>query len=117
MHPDNFQGVRTPSVGDLVIFHDSRGVAHNTLVTVIYSPSCINGVYVSGDESRQDLYGRQIERAQGRIAKIGPGATRSFDLEYRILPSAADVRAAQAGIDAIQAGREVRLNETPMAKE
>lgn len=78
MHPDNFQGVRTPSVGDLVIFHDSRGVAHNTLVTVIYSPSCINGVYVSGDESRQDLYGRQIERTASAVHKTVTSAHGNY---------------------------------------
>ncbi|WP_417067878.1 aldose 1-epimerase family protein [Niveibacterium terrae] len=74
--------------------------------------------YVTGIEPGTSYaYPRQIERAQGRIAKLAPGATQRFDLEYRILGSAADVRAAQSGIDAIQAGREVRLNETPMAKE
>lgn len=74
--------------------------------------------YVTGIEPGTSYaYPRQIERAQGRIAKLAPGATQRFDLEYRILGSAADVRSAQSGIDAIQAGREVKLNETPMAKE
>lgn len=53
---------RQATVGELVIFHDSKGQPHNAIVTTIYSPFCINAAYVSGDEKEQDQYGRQIKR-------------------------------------------------------
>ena len=49
-------------VGDVVIFHDARGRPHNALVTAVWSQECVNLVHASGDENRQDDYGRQIER-------------------------------------------------------
>lgn len=74
--------------------------------------------YVTGIEPGTGYaYGRIIERAQGRVAKIGAGEVRRFAIEYRILGSAADVRQAESQIQAIQAGRMTTLLETPMAKE
>lgn len=61
MHPDTFTA-REPKVGDVIVFHDSKNRPRNALVTVIYSTGCINAVYVSGDDTRQDSYNRQIER-------------------------------------------------------
>lgn len=54
--------MNTVSVGDLVIWHESDGKALKALVTAVWSQSCINVVIVSGDETKQDSYGRQIER-------------------------------------------------------
>jgi len=54
---------RTVKVGELVVWHDSLGNAHNALVTAVWTPNCINVVFVSGDETKTDPYGRQIERA------------------------------------------------------
>ena len=64
---------KQPHVGDVVIFTDAYGVDHNALVTAVFgemqsdaedplSYVCLNAVWVSGDESKQDPYGRQIER-------------------------------------------------------
>ena len=53
---------REVHVGDIVIFHDARGKAHNALVNGVWSETCLNLVLVSDDETRQDTYGRQIER-------------------------------------------------------
>jgi hypothetical protein len=56
-------------VGDLVIYHDTKGQPHNALVTAVHGAGpnpCINLAYVSGDESRTDNWGRQIER-QGSV--------------------------------------------------
>lgn len=55
--------VKDVHVGDTVIWHDSTGGAHKALVTAVWSPNCINVVFVSDDIARQDTYGRQIERA------------------------------------------------------
>jgi hypothetical protein len=53
---------RVPQIGQMVIWHESDGTALNALVTAIWSPVCINVVIVSGDETKQDSYGRQTER-------------------------------------------------------
>ena len=53
-------------VGDLVIYHDTKGRPHNALVIVNWGAETgeplLNLVYVSGDETKTDVYGRQIER-------------------------------------------------------
>lgn len=49
-------------VGDAVIFVDPIRNEHNAVVTAVWSPDCINVVFVSTDESKTDSYGRQIER-------------------------------------------------------
>jgi len=54
---------RFPSVGKKVIWHDAVGTPFEALVTAAWSPTCINVVFVSEDEKKQDSYGRQIERA------------------------------------------------------
>lgn len=58
-------------VGDQVIFIDEQRARHNALVTVVWRdihhqpegkpPGC-NLVFVSGDVTKEDPYGRQIER-------------------------------------------------------
>jgi hypothetical protein len=61
---------RHPRVGDMVVFHDNKGVAFSALVTCYHGQvgeageyvgniGCVNLVYVSGDANRQDGYGRQ----------------------------------------------------------
>lgn len=55
-------------VGENIIFTDAQCQDHNALVTVVWdpgthgNPGCCNLVFVSGDESKTDPYGRQIER-------------------------------------------------------
>lgn len=58
-----------PQVGHSVIYTDERGADHVALLTTIHgapwnetSGPTVNLLYVSGDESRHDSYGRQIER-------------------------------------------------------
>lgn len=48
--------------GDTVIFTDEFRRDHNALVTDVFSESCINVLFVSADPSKNDSYGRQIER-------------------------------------------------------
>ena len=74
--------------------------------------------YVTGIEPGTcHPYPRQIEREQGRIARIGSGEIKTFDVEFRILGSAGDVQQAEAEIARIQAGRPTELVETPMGQE
>jgi hypothetical protein len=58
-------------IGGHVTFIDSHFVEHDALITQVwgkedvvnhYYPAC-NVVWVSGDESKTDPYGRQLERA------------------------------------------------------
>jgi hypothetical protein len=58
-----------PKLGESVIFCDSRGVDHDALITAVWSETCVNVVFVSGDEAKQDSYGRQIER-QTSVSKV-----------------------------------------------
>lgn len=53
---------RIPSVGESIIWHDSRGKAHNALVTSVHGENCVNLVYVSDNEREHDQYGRQTKR-------------------------------------------------------
>jgi hypothetical protein len=61
---------RKLEVGSSIIYVDAHAKEHNALVTVVWSamsgqegePGC-NLVFVSGDDSKTDPYGRQIERS------------------------------------------------------
>lgn len=86
---ERFNGylVRQPHVGDVVIFTDPQGVDKNALVVCVFgeaqvcesehyptgkqlSMPCINAVWVSPDKSKQDPYGRQIERDHTSIVHV-----------------------------------------------
>ena len=49
-------------VGQSVVFYDSLRIAHEALVTMWFSDTCCNVVYVSKDEKKNDSYGYQLER-------------------------------------------------------
>jgi hypothetical protein len=51
-----------PKLGESVIYCDPRGVDHDALITAVWSETCVNVIFVSGDETKKDSYGRQIER-------------------------------------------------------
>lgn len=76
---------KQPHVGDMVIFTDSVGEDRNALVTAVFGEAthnpgpddperwdmpCLNAVWVAKDESKQDPYGRQIERDQTSIVHV-----------------------------------------------
>lgn len=50
-------------VGDDVVYHNPVGKGFKALITAVWSKTCINVVFVSGDDTKTDTYGRQIERA------------------------------------------------------
>ena len=52
-----------PQLGQAVIWTDASGNDFPALITAVWSETCINVVFVSGDEKRRDDYGRQVERA------------------------------------------------------
>jgi hypothetical protein len=51
-------------VGDAVVYHDEKGTPHNALLTAAWEDDTgvVNLVFVSGDESEHDAYGRQTKR-------------------------------------------------------
>ncbi|MHC4298774.1 MAG: hypothetical protein ACYS7Y_15950 [Planctomycetota bacterium] len=87
--------VRQPHVGDVVIFTDSVARDHNALVVAVFGEAdiaessfykdgkqlfmpCLNAVWVSGDESKQDPYGRQIERDHTSIVHASSQAAHGI---------------------------------------
>lgn len=56
----------TPKVGEVITVTDEMGVEHDALVVVYFGGTqpdmALNCVYVSGDETKSDNYGRQLER-------------------------------------------------------
>lgn len=69
---------RAYKVGEHIVYVDPFGVEHDALVTIWWGlehyksaggePGC-NLVYVSGDENKDDPYGRQIERSTSVVHK------------------------------------------------
>lgn len=58
---------RELKIGDSIVYIDAHRERHNALVTKVWTsvgnlPGC-NLVYVSSDETKNDPYGRQIERS------------------------------------------------------
>lgn len=68
---------RLAKPGDVVVYHDPKGVPHNALVTIAWTETCINLVLVSDDEEKQDTYGRQIER-QTSMAHVDGSTVHGF---------------------------------------
>ena len=64
--------MRQPKIGDVVVYHEPDGTPRNALVIVVFdgheSP-LVNVMFASGDEKRQDSYGRQPERATSVVHK------------------------------------------------
>lgn len=60
--------VKNLKVGDSIVYIDETRGVHNALVTHVWSniaggvPDGCNLVFVAGDESKSDPYGRQIDR-------------------------------------------------------
>lgn len=73
---------------DHVVYVDQVGRRHEALVTIVwennphYSPSTpapgCNLVFVSGDESKDDPYGRQIERETSVVHKTNQPAHGNY---------------------------------------
>jgi hypothetical protein len=60
-----------PIVGDPVIYTDPKGIDHIALPTAVWTPQCINVVFIDSDESKKDQYGRQIAR-ETSVSRVGP---------------------------------------------
>ncbi len=67
---NNMSERRKPKVGDAIVYHNERGVAHNGLITCVWGDFMINLLYVSSNESQKDDYGRQVIR-ESSVPMIG----------------------------------------------
>lgn len=71
---DNY-GDKHEAVGTVVEYVDEVSVSHDALITAVWGQTlgenAINVVYVSGDDSQHDPYGRQIARASS-VSPEGP---------------------------------------------
>ena len=56
---------------------------------------------------------RAFEKDQGRVAVLGPGETRAFDLALEVYPDAASVSAAEGAIARLQAGTKPTIHDQP----
>ena len=76
-------------VGDVVKFVDEHGNVHNALVTIVWDKvsghpgatiehPAVNLVYVVDDESKQDTWGRQIERDASVVHKTNQSANGKY---------------------------------------
>lgn len=54
--------MREVNVGDVVDVVTESNVPVKALVVCVHSQWCINTVFASPDPSKQDVYGRQLER-------------------------------------------------------
>lgn len=82
------------AVGMVVVFTDENRVDRPALVTAVWGDAptkpCINIVFVSGDESRQDSCGRQIERHTSLVhAKDQTGGGMCWRLKAESKPTTA----------------------------
>ncbi len=68
---------RTVKIGDVVLVADEYGVVRNGLVTNAWNTT-INVLFVSGDETKTDQYGRQIERQSSCSHKLHTTAPGRF---------------------------------------
>lgn len=72
---------RTLKIGDPIVYVDAYRTRHNALVTRVWGsspggggqPGC-NLLWVSGDDTKTDPYGRQIERATSVVHLSGQPA-------------------------------------------
>ena len=70
--------------------------------------------YVTGLEPGTGFaYTRRIERRFGRVPKLAPGASRSFTLDYTILPDAPSVAGTGKDIAAIQGDQKTTVVNDP----
>lgn len=71
--------------------------------------------YVTGIEPGTGFpYNRRLERIAGRVPKLEPGATRSFDLEVDVLNSPSRVADTIDRVESIRGGRSTRIDTEPL---
>jgi hypothetical protein len=70
--------------------------------------------YVTGLEPGTGFpYNRRIERAAGRVPKLGPNQSRRFTIDFEILKGKETVAQAAGRIERLRLGREIEIDAQP----
>jgi hypothetical protein len=73
--------------------------------------------YVTGIEPGTSYaYSTKYQRPLGLVPKDPAGETKTFDLTYRLLQNADEVKQALAQVEKIQGGQATELREQPLVK-
>jgi hypothetical protein len=87
-------------------------------VTLWKNTAALEEGYVTGLEPGTGFpYNRRIERQFGRVPRLQPGASRSFQIELAILEGNTQVARAREQITRIQAGRQTQVDAAPVKIE
>jgi hypothetical protein len=88
------------------------------LLTMWKNTDTLKQGYVTGIEPGTSYaYPVTIERQQGRVKKLQPGQSTTFELTYSLLSSPAAVQQTEQKVKAIQGDRTTTLTEKPIAVE
>lgn len=73
-------GLRIPKIGEVVIFHDSKGQPLNALVGCVFGTEvpAINVAFMAPDENRHDTYGRQVDRSCTSVPHVSMASAHGF---------------------------------------
>jgi hypothetical protein len=70
--------------------------------------------YVTGIEPGTGFpHNRSYERKYGRVPKLGPGKSRTFELDFTILGNAGEVKAAAAAVKELQGDKGPEVQKAP----
>ena len=70
--------------------------------------------YVTGIEPGTGFpHNRNYERKYGRVPKLAPGESRSFELDFKIHPSLKDVENATKKVNALQGAEPPKVHKNP----
>tara|TARA_R110000868_G_scaffold118613_4_gene314548 strand:- start:762 stop:1025 length:264 start_codon:yes stop_codon:yes gene_type:complete len=74
--------MREPQLGEAIVYCDPTGVDYDALITAVWGTTCINLLFVSGDENRKDSYGRQVER-QTSMSHVSQSQVHGFYWRFK----------------------------------
>ena len=70
--------------------------------------------YVTGIEPGTGFpHNRGYERKYGRVPKLAPGSSRSFDLDFKILSNAGEVKTASDAVTKLQGKKDPEIQKEP----
>ena len=58
-------------------------------------------------------HNRSYERKHGRVPKLGPGQSRTFELDFSILSNVEEVKAAAAAVMELQGNNGPEIHKDP----
>ena len=73
-----------------------------------------NTGYVTGIEPGTGFpHNRSYERKHGRVPKLGPGQSRTFELDFAILANAGEAKAAADAVKQLQGSKGPEIQKKP----